>query len=675
MPQHAYGVNVVGFFRAEFGQGEAARRVVAALESTDFPFTTVTYDRIPHRQEHPFVERNGALLPANIVCLNAEHLVRFAADSGRDLLRNRYSAGLWFWETGRFPQQFRQALDYVDEVWVASDFVREAVQAETAKPVLTFPLPVLVPEPPALTRAELGLPEDAFVFLFVFDFFSTLARKNPLGLIDAFTRAFPEPGRAFLYLKSINGDHSPAELGRVREATEARPDIVLSDGYLEGDRLTALTAACDCYVSLHRSEGFGLTIAEAMAFGKPAIATGYSGNLAFMDAESSYLVPYTLASLDEAVGPYPAGTVWAEPDLDEAARLLRHVVEEPADARRRGSLGKAALEERQSLERAATFLRERIPQVERLQADREARETAGSRAADILAYGPSLAWDAPSRSGLAGRVWRRVLQRLLRPYTIRQRELESLLVGGIEDLERSRDRLDVSVRRLEETVQDVLRPLEQGLAAEPYVAGPPVGGASPYLAFENVFRGPEERVRELVSPYVELLRGHDPVLELGSGRGELLALLAEAGIDAEGIDLDEGMIARAREQGVDVEKGDAVAQLEQRPEGSLGAVVAIHVLEHLAFDELQRTITAARRALRPGGLFVAETVNPHSLAAFKTFWVDPTHRGPLFPEVLRALAVIDGFESAEIRYPRGSGDDARDRTEQNEYALVATAAR
>ena len=114
------GVNVVGFFRAEFGQGEAARRLVAALDRTGLEYTTVTYERIPHRQEHPFIERDGELFPANVVSLNAEHLVQFALDSGRDLLRNRYSAGLWFWETSRFPRQFRHAFDYVDEVWVAA---------------------------------------------------------------------------------------------------------------------------------------------------------------------------------------------------------------------------------------------------------------------------------------------------------------------------------------------------------------------------------------------------------------------------------------------------------------------------------------------------------------------------------------------------------------------------
>jgi glycosyltransferase involved in cell wall biosynthesis len=450
------GVNVVGFFRAEFGQGEAARRLVAALDRTGLPYTTVTYDKVPHRQEHPFDDRDGEAFLSNIICLNAEHLVQFALDSGRDLLRNRYSAGLWFWETSRFPKQFRHALDYVDEVWVASDFVGEAVARETSKPVLTFPLPVLVPEAPSLTRTNLGLPEDAFVFLFVFDFLSTVERKNPLGLIEAFTRAFPEPGRALLYLKSINGARSPADLARVQQAAAGRPDIVLSDAYLEGERLTALTALSDCYVSLHRSEGFGLTIAEAMAFGKPAIATAYSGNLEFMDAESSYLVPFTETTLAEAVGPYPAGTVWADPDLEEAARLMRHVVAQPDEARRRGLRGKAAVEERQSLERASQFLAERVPRLERLLIERQALETPGSRAAEFLAFGPSLAWDASSR-GFVGRWYRALLRRLLRPYTMRQRELETQLVHGIEDLERARDGLNESVRKLEERLRELER--------------------------------------------------------------------------------------------------------------------------------------------------------------------------------------------------------------------------
>jgi len=674
------GVNVVGFFRAEFGQGEAARRIVAGLEMADLPFATITYDRVPHRQDHPFEERSdGAVYPTNILCLNAEHLLQFVERPERELLRGRYSVGVWFWETSRLPSSLRPALDFVDEVWVTSDFVAAAIAAETAKPVLTFPLPVLVPEPPALTRADVGLPEDAYVFLFVYDFFSTLERKNPLGLIEAFTHAFPEPSGASLYLKSINGDRLPADLARVEEAAAGRDDIVIADGYVSGERLTALSALCDCYVSLHRSEGFGLTIAEAMAFGKPAIATGYSGNLAFMDEASSYLVPYTLTSLEQAVGTYPAGTVWADPDLGEAARLLCEVFEHPDQARERGRRGRDAVKTLQSLERAGAFLAERLPELQRLQSEHGARETPAGRAAGFLAHGPSVSWDAPSRAGWIGRVWRRVLLRLIRPYLIRQRELETLVVSGLDELERSRDRLEDSTRQLQGLVAELDRRLDplEGMRTElhslPYVAESKGGSqGSTYAAFEDVFRGTEHRVRGLLEPYVKLLEGHEPVLDVGCGRGELLQLLGEAGIEARGIDIDPGMVERARAKGLQVEEGDAVAHLEEQPKGTLGAVVAVQVIEHLGYDDLQRLFASARRALAPGGLFVAETINPHSLQGFKTFWVDPTHRAPIFPEVAQTLALIHGFRTADILYPHGSGDAGRDRPEQTEYAVVAS---
>ena len=672
----AQGVNVVGFFRAEFGQGEAARRVLLALREAEVPFSAISYDRVPHRQEHPFEANGTAEYPANVICLNAEHLLQFVQDGGAALLRRRSAAGLWFWEGSRMPRELRPAIDLLDEIWVASDFVGQTIALETDKPVLTFPLPVIAPDPGTLTRGDLGIADDRFVFLFVFDFFSTLERKNPLGLVEAFTRAFPEPGRPLLYLKSINGDRASTELQRLQTAIGDRPDIELSDGYVSGERLASLTAACDCYASLHRSEGFGLTIAEAMALGKPAIATDYSGNLAFMDAGSSYLVPYGLTELEQAVGPYPAGTVWAEPDLAVAAELMREVAEDPERARERGELGRVAVAERQSVERAAAFVAARVPELGRIAHERATRETAGTRVAAYLAEGPSLSWDAPSRSGRVGRLYRKLLLRLLRPYLVRQRELETLLSVGIEDLERSRDRLEDAMRRLQgETSRRTgeterrLDGLEAELYPEPYVAEEAEAGQdSAYASFEDVFRGPEARVRELLEPYVELLRDHAPVLDVGCGRGELLSLLREAEVEARGVDSDEGMVTRARRLGLDVQHDDGIAFLDRLEPESLGAVTAIHVIEHLTYEQLERLFAAARTALRPGGLLVAETINPHSLSAFKTFWVDPTHRGPVFPEVARTLALIHGFGSAEIIHPRGGG-----RREATEYALVATA--
>lgn len=455
-PEVQIGVNVVGFFRAEFGQGEAARRLVAGLAQAGIPYSTVTLDEIPHRQDHPF-EDVSAETPfgTNILCLNAEHVLAFAQGSAGSIFPDHYSIGVWFWEASRFVDFLRPAFEYLDEIWVASNFVAEALRPETWRPIVRFPLPVEVPPPPELNRHDVGLPSDRFVFLFVFDFFSTIERKNPIGLIEAFKEAFsPDEGPA-LVLKTINGDNKPTERARVERAIGDRTDIVLVDGFVPSEHVRALTALSDCYVSLHRSEGFGLTIAEGMAYGKPAIATRYSGNLTFMDDDNSFLVPHGMTTVPEDTPPYPAGAVWAEPDIGEAARLMRHVYENQDEAHERGERGRQTIVTQHSLDQTAAFLKNRLGEVERLRNERSVVPTAAIRARAFLVGGPALSWEQPThRFGRLGVLWRRLLLRLLRPYLVRQREWETDVTSGLQELESAarfaRDRIEELERRLAE---------------------------------------------------------------------------------------------------------------------------------------------------------------------------------------------------------------------------------
>jgi SAM-dependent methyltransferase/glycosyltransferase involved in cell wall biosynthesis len=668
----AAGLNVVGFFRAEFGHGEAARRILSGVEHAGIPHSTVTMRTPHHREGHAFVDRTTERPYAtNLLCLNAEHVLEFAEAGGRELMADRYTIAAWCWEGSRFPPALHGAFRLVDEIWVASDFVRGLIAAETDKPVLRFPMPVEIGQPPQQTRRDVGLPDDRFVFLFVYDFFSTLQRKNPLGLIEAFKRAFAPGDGPVLMLKSINGGKWRSDFDRVRAAAADHPDILIEDRFVPAEHVGALTALSDAYVSLHRSEGFGLTIADAMAYGKPAIATRYSGNLTFMNDENSYLVDAGITTVEGRIPNYPPGSVWAEPQLDKAAELMRHVVENREEARERGEAGRRTIAEQHSVASMGGFAADRLAEVGGRTTTRGSGETPAQLAERFLIQGPSVPWDVRSaRFGRAGIVARAALRRVLRPYLLRQREWESAIVDALLQNERIQQEQWRLLHTELETLRERFDEQERQLYARPYAAEATATTGAEYRSFEDVFRGPEERIRELLVPYVDLLRGHEPVLDVGCGRGELLDLLRDAGIRAIGVDLDTGMVERAREKGHEVERGDAVEYLDQN-EGTFGAIAAIHVIEHLPYESLLRFLELARRRLAPGGVFVAETVNPHSLQAFKTFYTDLTHRAPIFPEVAAALARIQGFESVEIRFPRGSGDD--DLRRQTEYALVATA--
>jgi glycosyltransferase involved in cell wall biosynthesis len=359
-------VNVAGFFRAELGIGVAARSILSALEAAGIPFNTISFDATESRQLHPFAERTDQQAgDINVVCVNPDTLPIFAERTGPEWRHGRYMIGVWFWEVEDFPRSLHHAFNYVDEIWVASEFMRQTFLKVSPKPVFKFLLPVQEPKiDRSLTRSDLHLPH-AFIFLFSFDFFSVLERKNPVGLIEAFSRAFRPGEGPVLVIKSINGDKRSLEMEKLKYAARSRPDIILRDGYLSEIEKDTLSALSDCYVSLHRSEGFGLTIAEAIALGKPAIATAYSGNLEFMTQENSYLCPSRRVGIGPEMDPYPATSFWSEPDLDAAAKLLRHVYEHQAEAKQKGVRAAEDIRALHSPAMAALLMRDRLARIRR----------------------------------------------------------------------------------------------------------------------------------------------------------------------------------------------------------------------------------------------------------------------------------------------------------------------
>jgi glycosyltransferase involved in cell wall biosynthesis len=372
------GVTLTGYLRAEVGTGEAGRLMAAALEASGEKQSTHVCSEAGSRQNHPWNDESGLFAPhydTNLICINADQLPAFAQEVGPEFFRDRYNIGLWFWEAEVFPPAMHGGFNFLHEVWVTSEFVREAIAKISPIPVFTIPLPlnVATPLPPATigvtdpsynetSRAALKLPE-GFLFLFSFDFFSVVERKNPVGVIEAFRRAFAPGGGPTLVIKSINGNRNLAELERLHYARGDRSDIIIRDGYVTAAERDALAAACDCYVSLHRAEGFGLTIAEAMLLEKPTIATRYSGNLEFMTDSNSFLCGYHLRRVGHGSDPYPSDARWADPKIAEAAELMRFVYENPEEAQRRGKRGRLDLCAGHDPRVVAAFIKSRLSQL------------------------------------------------------------------------------------------------------------------------------------------------------------------------------------------------------------------------------------------------------------------------------------------------------------------------
>lgn len=342
------GVNVVGYLRAESGVGEAARAVVSALDAVGVPVLPVHPPDVSASRQgtvYRTVPPADAAFPITVLCLTALETPGFASAVGPAFFRGRHTIGLWWWEVEVFPAVMHGGFDWVDEIWAGSHHVMAAISPsaeERAIPCTNVRIPVRCAAPTTRTRADLGLPE-GFVFLTVFGYYSSVTRKNPLGAIEAFRRAFAPGEGPSLVVKCIDHDAHPAEHAAVLAAADGHPDIHVHAGYTSRDEMDALVQRSDAVVSLHRAEGFGFTPAEAMAQGRPVIATRYSGNLDYMTDENSLLVDGPLVAIGSGAGPYPSGARWADPNLVAAGAAMRRLVEDPALARRLGERARADL--------------------------------------------------------------------------------------------------------------------------------------------------------------------------------------------------------------------------------------------------------------------------------------------------------------------------------------------
>jgi SAM-dependent methyltransferase len=285
--------------------------------------------------------------------------------------------------------------------------------------------------------------------------------------------------------------------------------------------------------------------------------------------------------------------------------------------------------------------------------------------------------------GLLKRILRKLMRWYVEPLAADQRVFNSSVLKLVDVLSEradtaasSNERAQRLLRELEERLTRVERRGGGGAAtaAPPAtVAAQPAAAAIPdYFAFESRMRGSVEAIRERQRRYLDDFRGSAPVLDVGCGRGELLQVLRAAGVEARGIDADADMVAYARGEGLEAEQADLVEYLGRLDDGSLGGIFMGQVVEHLPPGVLVRSLELAAAKLRPGGLLVAETINPLSPLALRHYFADLTHAQPLVPETLELLARQSGFAETEVRY---LNEPAEKLTEPDDPVIAANVRR
>jgi glycosyltransferase involved in cell wall biosynthesis len=336
---------VVGPLSVFSGVGEGARLCHQALRSLGIPVSLIDVTSTFQPVDAAYAPAGAPTVPRGslIVHLNPPHFAVGLAALGRAVVAHRKVIGYWAWELPAIPPWWRGSLAHVHEIWTPSRFVADAIRAAGVRrcpPITVVPHPVAVPVPAAVGRARFALDDRAFVVLVVFHMGSGFERKNPLAAVRAFRRAFGDDPAAQLVLAVKDPGDDPVSERRLLEAVAAADNVRLVTEKWTREEMNALIAASDVVLSLHRAEGFGLVLGEAMLLGKATVATGWSGNVDFMTPENACLVDSTPVAVVDRTGPYAgAATTWAEPDEAHAAGLLRALYE---DAAMRQALGARA---------------------------------------------------------------------------------------------------------------------------------------------------------------------------------------------------------------------------------------------------------------------------------------------------------------------------------------------
>ena len=377
-------VLLIGYIDAQLGLGQSLRGLALAMSQTSLPFNIYPFGvGVEGRRSGSYMPERydeTGTHPINVIEVGTNELSTVFAHISEAHFRNSYNILRTYWELSRAPEAWRGNLARIDEIWAPNPFIAESFRTIFQGPITVVPPCLDLPEVVLDGHKHFGLAADRFYFLFSFDYFSFPQRKNPLAVLRAFRRAFPDPStRVGLVIKSTGAvEHFPALKRALRAAADDDERIVVIDESLTRQEMLALLAATNCYASLHRAEGFGFGLTEAMALGKPVIGTDYSGNTEFLTPETGYPIPYTL----KPVGPdeyiYPEGQVWAYPDEAACSAAMARVLSEPGEAQAKAAAGQRFVMHRYGAANVGRIVEQRVHAIV---AQRAAAISSGKRPA------------------------------------------------------------------------------------------------------------------------------------------------------------------------------------------------------------------------------------------------------------------------------------------------------
>jgi glycosyltransferase involved in cell wall biosynthesis len=363
-------VGVIGYLKAETGVGHAGRMLASSLKKVGIPIQgyNVTLNVMARQAETAvddlLTEKINA--PIQIYNINADQLGLVRSHLKRKVNHSAYKINMPFWELSKFPQAWLKNYQGFNEIWAASRFIQSSLQEVLSIPAIWLPPAVTLTKFSPRNRSHFQLPQNTFLFHYNFDFSSFATRKNPQAAIKAYRLAFRNNQTSIdtaLIIKTRGYDPEGKNLAKLQEFTANEPDIYILNQEMTYDETLALMNCCDCYISLHRSEGFGYTPTEAMLLEKPVIATDYSGTKDFINQNTGFPVNYQLIPVQENEYPFWQNQKWAEPDLNHAAWLMRKIIAEESKTKAIARQGKAKILTDYSLENIGKMYQKRLREI------------------------------------------------------------------------------------------------------------------------------------------------------------------------------------------------------------------------------------------------------------------------------------------------------------------------